>query len=83
MNIKTACRKTHAAYNAGFPAEINTVIITICLMESTAVLFVCESLDLTLHANLFARNIRIICTKPYNIMEHNTMEQHNNEPSQR
>lgn len=52
-------------------------------METTAVIFVCESLGLTLHANLCARNIRIICTKPYNIMEHNTMEQHNNEPSQR
>jgi len=42
----------------------------------------CESLGLMLLANLCARNVRIICTKPYNIMEHNTMEQHNNEPSQ-
>jgi len=40
MNIKTACTKTEAAYNIGFPAEINIVIVTICLMESTELLFV-------------------------------------------
>jgi hypothetical protein len=84
MNIKTACTGTDAAYNAAFSAEISTIIITICLIESTAMFFVCESSDLQLLANLCAWNIRIIfvCAKPYNIMEHNCIEQHNTELNQ-
>jgi hypothetical protein len=65
MNVKTKCRRTDVACNARFPAETNTIMITISLLESTAVFLVCETSGLTSLANSRSRNVKIMRTKLY------------------
>ena len=73
VSIRNLSRRIGVDYNAGFPAAVNVVVLTIHLMESTTASGVCESSGVTLFDNSCTWNFKTIPTEQYAIREHNVI----------